>query len=60
MGLLVTDELGNTTKEGTFASGDVVTGANTVVKAVAQANVIAETIVSTASLTNKQIKERAI
>jgi len=43
-GLLVTDELGNTTKEGTFASGDVVTGAKTVVKAVAQAKVVAETI----------------
>ena len=44
MGLLVTDELGNTTKKGTFASGDVVTGAKTVVKAVAQAKVVSETI----------------
>lgn len=43
-GLLVTDNLGNTTKEGTFASGDVVTGAKTVVQAVAQAKVVAETI----------------
>lgn len=43
-GLLVTDDLGNTTKEGTFASGDVVTGAKTVVQAVAQAKVVAQTI----------------
>lgn len=43
-GLLVTDELGHTTKEGTFASGDVVTGAKTVVEAVAKAKVVAETI----------------
>ena len=43
-GLLITDEKGNTTKKGTFASGDVVTGAKTVVEAVAQAKVVAETI----------------
>lgn len=43
-GLLITDEKGNTTKKGTFASGDVVTGAKTVVEAVYQAKVVAETI----------------
>lgn len=43
-GLLITDELGNTTKKGTFASGDVVTGAKTVVEAVAQAKVVTNTI----------------
>lgn len=43
-GLLITDEKGNTTKKGTFASGDVVTGAKTVVEAVAQAKIVAETI----------------
>lgn len=43
-GLLVTDEKGNTTKKGTFASGDVVTGAKTVVEAVVQAKIVAETI----------------
>ncbi len=43
-GLLVTDEIGHTTKVGTFASGDVVTGAKTVVEAVAQAKVVAETM----------------
>jgi len=43
-GLLITDEKGNTTKRGTFASGDVVTGAKTVVEAVVQAKIVAETI----------------
>lgn len=43
-GLLLTDEKGNTTREGVFASGDVVTGANTVVHAVAYAKVVAEEI----------------
>lgn len=43
-GLLVTDDKGNTTKKGTFALGDVVTGAKTVVEAVVQAKVVAETI----------------
>lgn len=33
-GLLITDSLGRTTREGVFASGDVVTGAKTVVEAV--------------------------
>lgn len=43
-GLIVTDEKGNTTKKGTFACGDVVTGAKTVVEAAAQAKIVAETI----------------
>jgi glutamate synthase (NADPH/NADH) small chain len=43
-GLLITDEKGNTTKKGTFASGDVVTGAKTVVEAVVQAKIVAKTI----------------
>lgn len=44
-GLLVTDEAGHTTKKGTFASGDVVTGAKTVVQAVVQAKKVAESII---------------
>lgn len=43
-GLLITDDKGNTTKKGTFASGDVVTGAKTVVEAVVQAKAVANTI----------------
>ena len=43
-GLLITDNEGRTTKRGTFASGDVVTGAKTVVEAIAHAKVVAETI----------------
>lgn len=43
-GLLITDKLGNTTKKGTFASGDVVTGARTVVEAVVHAKVVADTM----------------
>ena len=43
-GLLVIDERGNTTKEGVFACGDVVTGAKTVVEAVAKAKVVVNTI----------------
>ena len=43
-GLLLTDEKGHTTREGVFASGDVVTGANTVVHAVAYAKVVADSI----------------
>ena len=34
-GLVITDESGRTTMKGVFASGDVVTGARTVVEAVA-------------------------
>ncbi len=43
-GLLVTDEYGRTTKEGVFASGDVVTGAKTVVEAVRVSKVVAQAI----------------
>jgi glutamate synthase (NADPH/NADH) small chain len=41
-GLIVTDESGRTTKEGVFASGDVVTGARTVVEAVSFSKRVAE------------------
>ncbi len=44
MGLIITDQEGRTTKPGTFASGDVVTGAKTVVEAIAHAKVVANTI----------------
>ncbi|MEG1003967.1 MAG: NAD(P)-dependent oxidoreductase [Clostridium sp.] len=43
-GLVITDVHGSTTKEGVFASGDVVTGAKTVVEAVAQAKIVANTM----------------
>lgn len=43
-GLLAVDECGHTTREGVFASGDVVTGAKTVVEAVANAKKVAEAI----------------
>ena len=41
-GTLQTDEHGETTMEGVFASGDVVTGAKTVVAAVAVSKQIAD------------------
>lgn len=41
-GLLITDGNGKTTRSGVFASGDVVTGAKTVVRAVAHAKTVAE------------------
>jgi glutamate synthase (NADPH/NADH) small chain len=44
LGLVVIDETGRTTREGVFASGDVVTGAKTVVEAVASAKIAAKTI----------------
>ncbi|MGL5379859.1 NAD(P)-dependent oxidoreductase [Clostridium sp.] len=44
-GLLVTDKCGHTTRDGVFASGDVVTGAETVVKAVAHAKLVAEEMI---------------
>lgn len=44
LGLIVTDEKGHTTKKGVFSSGDVVTGAKTVVEAVANAKVVADAI----------------
>lgn len=40
-GLLVTGDTGQTTREGVFASGDVVTGSKTVVEAVANAKKVA-------------------
>lgn len=43
-GLLLTDNVGRTTKEGVFASGDVVTGARTVVEAVSLSKKVAEAI----------------
>ena len=43
-GLLVTDENGYTTKEGVFACGDVVSGAKTVIEAVADAKRVANSI----------------
>ncbi|HAN43915.1 MAG TPA: dihydropyrimidine dehydrogenase [Ruminococcaceae bacterium] len=43
-GLVVTDDFGRTTKEGVFSSGDVVTGAKTVVEAVVEAKKVADAI----------------
>ncbi|QUH19450.1 NAD(P)-dependent oxidoreductase [Alkaliphilus sp. B6464] len=43
-GLAIVDEDGRTTKEGVFASGDVVTGARTVVEAVKYSKHVAEAI----------------
>ena len=43
-GLLCTDIYGRTTREGVFASGDIVTGAKTVVEAVKLSKKVAETI----------------
>jgi glutamate synthase (NADPH) small chain len=43
-GLLVTDEFGHTTRDGVFASGDVVTGAKTVVEAVRVSKIVADAI----------------
>lgn len=43
-GLVFTDEFGHTTREGVFASGDVVTGARTVVESVNYAKYVAESI----------------
>lgn len=43
-GLLATDEHGRTTREGVFASGDVVTGAKTVVEAVRLSKIVADEI----------------
>ena len=44
LGLVVIDDSGKTSMEGVFASGDVVTGAKTVVEAVASAKLTAQTI----------------
>ncbi|MGI6382439.1 MAG: NAD(P)-dependent oxidoreductase [Tissierellaceae bacterium] len=43
-GLLLTSETGETTRKGVFASGDVVTGAKTVVEAVVRAKNVADSI----------------
>lgn len=43
-GLLLANEFGHTTRDGVFASGDVVTGAKTVVEATAHAKIVAEEI----------------
>ena len=43
-GLMVTDECGHTAREGIFASGDVVTGAKTVVEAVKMSFRVADAI----------------
>ena len=43
-GLLAVGETGETSRDGVFASGDVVTGAKTVVEAVAHAKTVAESI----------------
>ena len=43
-GLLIADENGNTSRPGIFASGDVVSGARTVVEAVAHSKIVAETM----------------
>ncbi|EHI97577.1 Glutamate synthase (NADPH) [Clostridium sp. DL-VIII] len=43
-GLIIADEKGNTTRAGVFSSGDVVTGARTVVEAVAYAKNVADAI----------------
>lgn len=43
-GLLLTDDLGHTTKEGVFACGDVVSGAKTVIDAVVAAKIVANSI----------------
>lgn len=43
-GLLVVDDIGHTSVDGVFASGDVVTGSRTVVEAVNFAKIVAESI----------------
>lgn len=43
-GLIITDEKGQTSKPGVFASGDVVTGARTVVEAIANAKGVAQSM----------------
>lgn len=44
VGLIKTDEYGRTTRDGVFASGEVVTGAKTVVEAVRVSKKVAEAI----------------
>jgi glutamate synthase (NADPH/NADH) small chain len=44
IGLVVTDECGSTSREGVFASGDVVNGPRTVVEAVKKSKMVADTM----------------
>ena len=55
-GLLETDEQGETTVEGIFASGDVVLGAKTVVEAVAYSKTVADAM--DAYMKKKDMKEK--
>ena len=55
-GLLQTDEQGETTVEGIFASGDVVLGAKTVVEAVAYSKTVADAM--DAYMKKKDMKEK--
>lgn len=43
-GLIITNDKGYTTREGVFACGDVVSGAKTVIEAVVNAKIVAESI----------------
>ncbi|MBQ6413956.1 MAG: FAD-dependent oxidoreductase, partial [Ruminococcus sp.] len=43
-GLLITNTFGETTRDGIFASGDVVSGARTVVEAVSYSKKVADAI----------------
>ena len=43
-GLLVADDAGHTSRQGVFASGDVVNGARTVVEAVAHSKMVAQSM----------------
>ncbi len=43
-GLLMIDEVGNTSKPGVFASGDVVSGSKSVVEAIAHSKIVAKTM----------------
>jgi len=53
-GLVETDNFGHTTRQGVFASGDVVTGAKTVVEAVKYSKVVADAMDD--YMTNKEDK----
>jgi glutamate synthase (NADPH/NADH) small chain len=55
-GLLVVDDIGHTSVDGVFASGDVVTGSRTVVEAVNFAKIAAESI-DTYCRSNRSLKE---
>ena len=55
-GLLKANETGHTTREGVFATGDVVLGARTVVEAVAHSKIVAQSIET--YITNKYSSNR--